>query len=69
MSDGPVTRIDHPGDRRARAGGAQQHRRLRRGQLMDNMPPAWADLLEGLALLAKHQTNGISPLHCEFGRA
>ncbi len=28
------------------------------------MPPAWADLLEGLTLLAKHQTNDISPFNC-----
>lgn len=29
------------------------------------MPPAWADLIEGLTLLAKHHTDDISPLHCE----
>jgi hypothetical protein len=30
-----------------------------------NLPPAWADLIEGLSLLATHQSNDISPLHCE----
>jgi hypothetical protein len=29
------------------------------------MPQAWADLLEGLTLLAKHPANDISPFHCE----
>jgi hypothetical protein len=29
------------------------------------MPPAWADLIEGLTLLAKHSTNDTSPLWCE----
>lgn len=29
------------------------------------MPPAWADLIEGLTLLAKHHTDDISPLHCQ----
>lgn len=29
------------------------------------MPKAWTDLLEALALLATHQSNDISPLHCE----
>lgn len=29
------------------------------------LPPAWADLIEGLALLAQHQNNDISPFHCE----
>lgn len=28
-------------------------------------PPAWADLLEGLTLLAKHRSNDVSPFHCE----
>jgi hypothetical protein len=28
-------------------------------------PQAWTDLIEGLTLLAKHQNNDISPLHCE----
>lgn len=28
-------------------------------------PKAWADLIEGLTLLAAHQSNDISPLHCE----
>lgn len=32
---------------------------------MTTMPKAWADLLEGLTLLATHQNNDISPLHCE----
>ena len=32
---------------------------------MTTMPKAWADLLEGLTLLATHQSNDISPLHCE----
>jgi hypothetical protein len=34
-------------------------------QPTDSMPPAWADLIEGLTLLAKHHTSDISPLHCE----
>lgn len=29
-----------------------------------DMPQAWADLLEGLTLLAKHQNNDISPFNC-----
>lgn len=29
------------------------------------MPPAWAALLDGLALLATHQNNEYSPFHCE----
>jgi hypothetical protein len=28
------------------------------------LPKAWADLLAGLALLAKHPSNDISPLNC-----
>lgn len=32
---------------------------------MTAMPPAWSDLIEGLTLLAAHQTNDVSPLHCE----
>lgn len=32
-----------------------------------DMPTAWQNLLEGLALLAKHQCNETSPLHCEPG--
>jgi hypothetical protein len=28
------------------------------------MPSAWADLIEGLTLLAQHHTDPISPLHC-----
>jgi hypothetical protein len=28
------------------------------------LPQAWRDLLEGLALLATHQTSDISPLNC-----
>lgn len=28
-------------------------------------PKAWADLLAGLTLLARHQNNDSSPLHCE----
>lgn len=31
---------------------------------MTEMPQAWADLLEGLTLLAKHQSNEDSPFHC-----
>jgi hypothetical protein len=31
----------------------------------DRIPPAWADLIEGLTLLAQHPTDTISPLHCE----
>lgn len=30
-----------------------------------DLPEAWADLLEGLTLLARHQNNDISPFHCE----
>ncbi len=30
-----------------------------------NETEAWNDLLEGLALLARHPSNDISPLHCE----
>jgi hypothetical protein len=29
------------------------------------MPPAWADLIEALTLLASRQNNAISPLHCQ----
>lgn len=29
------------------------------------LPKAWADLIEGLTLLAKGQNNEISPLSCE----
>jgi hypothetical protein len=29
------------------------------------MPQAWADLLEGLTLLALHPTSDTSPFHCE----
>lgn len=29
------------------------------------LPKAWADLLEALTLLATHQNNEVSPLHCE----
>lgn len=29
-----------------------------------SLPPAWADLIEGLTLLAKHHTDPSSPLHC-----
>jgi hypothetical protein len=32
---------------------------------MPHMPPAWSDLISGLLLLADHQFNSISPLHCE----
>jgi len=28
------------------------------------LPPSWSDLLEGLALLAQHPTDTISPFHC-----
>lgn len=28
------------------------------------MPPAWADLIEGLTLLATHQNDAISPFNC-----
>jgi hypothetical protein len=28
------------------------------------LPPAWADLIEGLTLLATQQSNEISPLNC-----
>lgn len=29
------------------------------------VPPAWGDLVVGLVMLARSQTNAISPLHCE----
>jgi hypothetical protein len=29
------------------------------------IPKAWADLIEGLTILATRQNNDISPLHCE----
>jgi hypothetical protein len=29
-----------------------------------DMPQAWADLIEGLTLLAQHQTNDVSPFNC-----
>ena len=32
------------------------------------MPQAWADLIEALTLMAKHQINDISPTHCEHDR-
>lgn len=35
---------------------------------MNNMPQAWADLIEALTLLAQHQNNEFSPLHCEHDR-
>ncbi len=28
-------------------------------------PPAWADLIEGLMMLAHNRSNDISPFHCE----
>lgn len=31
----------------------------------ESTPQAWADLLEALTLLARHQSNDISPFHCE----
>lgn len=33
--------------------------------MSESMSTAWADLIEGLTLLAKHQNNDISPFHCE----
>lgn len=30
-----------------------------------DVPKAWADLIEGLTLLARAQNNDIRPLHCE----
>lgn len=32
---------------------------------MTEMPEAWTDLIEALTLLAKHQNNEDSPLHCD----
>jgi hypothetical protein len=29
-----------------------------------DLPQAWADLLEALTLLAKHQNNDVSPFNC-----
>jgi hypothetical protein len=34
-------------------------------ELPDDLPEAWRDLLSGLALLARGQSNAISPLRCE----
>lgn len=31
-------------------------------------PKAWADLIQGLKILATAQSNEISPLHCEHDR-
>jgi hypothetical protein len=31
----------------------------------NEMPQAWADLIEAITLLAQHPTNNISPLWCE----
>lgn len=31
---------------------------------MTDMPEAWADLIHGLTMLARHQTNDISPCNC-----
>jgi hypothetical protein len=36
--------------------------------LPETLPQAWSDLLEGLALLSKGQSNDISPFHCEHDR-
>lgn len=33
--------------------------------MSDQLPKAWVDLIEALTLLAEHQNNEISPLHCE----
>jgi hypothetical protein len=32
------------------------------------MPEAWSDLISAITLLAKGQSNDISPLHCEHDR-
>jgi hypothetical protein len=32
---------------------------------MTDIPQAWADLIEGLTLLARHHSSDISPLWCE----
>ena len=34
----------------------------------DQMPEAWRDLLEGIAILARHPGNDISPFHCEHDK-
>ena len=34
-------------------------------ELPDDLPDAWRDLIAGLTLLARGQSNDISPLHCE----
>jgi hypothetical protein len=31
---------------------------------MTSMPPAWADLLEALTLLAQHPADTVSPFNC-----
>lgn len=31
---------------------------------MTDMPQAWADLIHGLTMLARHQNNDISPFNC-----
>lgn len=33
-----------------------------------SMPRAWAELIEGLMLLAKHQSDEVSPFNCEHDR-
>lgn len=32
------------------------------------VPPAWADLIRAVTLLAKGQSNTISPFHCEHDK-
>ncbi len=38
---------------------------IARAATRTTVPSAWADLLEAIELLAKHQNNEISPFHCE----
>lgn len=35
---------------------------------MPDMPKGWADLIEGLTMLAPYQNNESSPLHCEHDK-
>ncbi len=35
---------------------------------LNRPPPAWADLIEGLTLLTRGQSNDTSPFHCKHDR-
>lgn len=36
-----------------------------RDRLFADMPPAWAELIEALTILAQHPTDPINPTHCD----